>query len=278
MEDRVIQRLHQEMKSMLDDIVKVCNENNIRYYLDGGSLLGAVRHKGFIPWDNDIDIMMPYKSYCKFLQIAQKELGNQYFVQNADTDPCWNRAYTTIRKQNTTMMYPHHTRFHAHQGIFVDVFPFTFFRSRIDYIFKKIVLSFSNYVVMDDFYYATYELLKLERGKWGMLCLRLFQKIPIKIRRNLHRKMVEFIINKPSKHRAYFAQVWCTISPIQSKKCLIGQQSIVTFEGTEYYSVPDYDSYLTTLYGDYMTPIKLDKGLDNMIIDFDTNWTEYLEG
>lgn len=277
MEDLKLQKLHKVMKSMLDDVVLICEKYNIRYYLDGGSLLGAIRHQGFIPWDNDIDIMMPYRSYKRFLKIAQEELGDSYFVQNSDTDPCWNRAYTTIRKNNTTMMFANNTHFHAHQGIFLDVFPITFFKNTFDYKFKKRIISLSNYIIMDDFYYANYDLLELERNKWGMLCLKIFQMIPFGLRRKLHKSLVEFVINKSPKGRRYFSTVWCTISPLQSKNCLEGKRSIISFEGNQYYSVPDYDLYLTTLYGDYMTPVRMDKGLDNMIIDFDNSWTEYLK-
>ena len=66
---------------MLKDFIKVCDENQIEYYLDGGSALGAVRHQGFIPWDDDIDIGMTRDNYNKFLALAGKELGVEYFLQ-----------------------------------------------------------------------------------------------------------------------------------------------------------------------------------------------------
>ena len=71
---------------MLKDVVKVCDDNNITYIISSGTLLGAVRYGGFIPWDDDIDIDMPLPDYKKFLKIAQRELGEKYFVQNYKTD------------------------------------------------------------------------------------------------------------------------------------------------------------------------------------------------
>lgn len=64
---------------MLKDVVKVCDDNNITYIISSGTLLGAVRHGGFIPWDDGIDIDMPLSDYKKILKIAQRELGEKYF-------------------------------------------------------------------------------------------------------------------------------------------------------------------------------------------------------
>ncbi len=109
--------------NVLKDIAEVCERNQIQYYLYGGTLLGAIRHKGFIPWDDDIDIAMLWDDYCRFLKIAQKELGKKYFVQNYKTDKGYYCLWTTIRVNNTTSLLVGVKKLDIHWGICIDVFP-----------------------------------------------------------------------------------------------------------------------------------------------------------
>ncbi len=108
---------------ILKDVKRVCDNHRIKYYLSSGTLLGAVRHQGFIPWDDDIDIMMPYDDYRRFLKVAQGELGEQYFVQNSETDDSYAFAYTHIRKNNTAVLRDWDLMNFSHHGVWIDVFP-----------------------------------------------------------------------------------------------------------------------------------------------------------
>ena len=81
MEASVLKKLHSEEVKILDEIVRICKKNNIEYFLIGGTLLGAIRHKGFIPWDDDLDIAMPREDYEKFLKTAEKELQEPYKLE-----------------------------------------------------------------------------------------------------------------------------------------------------------------------------------------------------
>lgn len=109
---------------ILDVINKVCIENGLRYSLGYGTLIGAMRHKGFIPWDDDIDLMMPRDDYEKLLSIWNQVAPKEYILQNARTDSDFTQSFTKIRKNHTTFLQFEFERVKKyHKGIFVDIFP-----------------------------------------------------------------------------------------------------------------------------------------------------------
>ncbi len=109
---------------ILQQIDKICQKHGLVYFGIGGTALGAVRHKGFIPWDDDIDIGMPRKDYEIFLKVASKELPAGFHVQHYDTEPETPFYFTKIRKDNTQFVEYYLRDQAIHHGIFVDIFPF----------------------------------------------------------------------------------------------------------------------------------------------------------
>src|SRR5690625_4673316 len=93
---------------ILIELDRVCRENNIKYALYFGTLLGAVRHKGFIPWDDDIDVVMTREEYDKFCKIQKSKLGESYFFQNYETDPKFFRSFGRLRKNDTLYVQRHY--------------------------------------------------------------------------------------------------------------------------------------------------------------------------
>lgn len=85
-EDKNVAAAQKVMLKILVEIHRICVENDITYWLEAGTLLGAIRHKGFIPWDDDCDVSMPRKDYERFLQIAQEKLPETMFLQTKETD------------------------------------------------------------------------------------------------------------------------------------------------------------------------------------------------
>lgn len=110
---------------LLNEFQRVTNKYNIKYIAEGGTMLGAVRHKGFIPWDDDIDIMMMRSEYEKLCEIASKEFVYPYFFQIEKTDPGSLRCHAQLRNSNTTAILKGESdgNFHFNQGIFIDIFP-----------------------------------------------------------------------------------------------------------------------------------------------------------
>lgn len=104
---------------------RVCKKHGIKYVASGGTMLGAVRHHGYIPWDDDIDLMMTREEYDKLCIIAPKEFQHPYFFQTEDTDPGFMRYFARLRNSETTGIqeFEGPSNFKYNQGIFIDIFP-----------------------------------------------------------------------------------------------------------------------------------------------------------
>jgi len=113
------------MLEMLVEFDAICQKHNLKYWLDSGTLLGAVRHKGFIPWDDDIDLSMPVEDYRKFKEIAQDELSTNIFFQTKESDPNFKFDYIKLRSNRASIVEFHEEGKEVgyHQGVFVDIFP-----------------------------------------------------------------------------------------------------------------------------------------------------------
>lgn len=112
------------MLDMLEEIDRICRKHNIKYFLIAGSLLGAIRHKGMIPWDDDIDIALFREDYDRLERILPHELPPHMFMQTLATDPEYPTAHMKIRDSNTTGIYKWAIDGHFcfNMGIFIDVF------------------------------------------------------------------------------------------------------------------------------------------------------------
>ena len=110
---------------LLHEFDRVCKKYGLKYSGAFGTLLGAIRHKGFIPWDDDIDLIMFRDDYEKLCDIARKEFTDPYFFQTEDTDLGFSRPFARLRNSKTTaiQVFENSKYIHYNQGIFIDIFP-----------------------------------------------------------------------------------------------------------------------------------------------------------
>lgn len=271
MNNETLKKLQRIETSILIDIAKLCDEESITYYLSSGTLIGAVRHHGFIPWDDDIDIAMPYSDYKKFLLIGQKKLGSKYFLQTFETDANYSNNFARVRLNGTTLMRPEHSNVHMHQGIWVDIFPIIEIGKGIEYKVKRNLLDLMRFMQRDEF------LEDYKKYKGAYQVLKLFYKIDRKRRIKWHGKLMDWMGS--AKNKDHCTEVWMVRRIIYPISVIEGEAQKLEFEGHMLSVFPDYDTVLKIGYGDYMQLPPVEKRLnhgDNLIVDFDKDYSEYI--
>lgn len=125
---KVLEAVHGVQKELLKKLDQVCREQGLRYAAIHGTLLGAVRHQGFIPWDDDVDIAMPRRDYDRLLALAPQVFPEPFFLQTpANTENVFYGGYAKLRRSGTAAIEPQHRGRNCHQGIWIDIFPLDFY-------------------------------------------------------------------------------------------------------------------------------------------------------
>ena len=239
------------MVDILKDVHKICEKHDLKYFLDAGTLLGAVRHKGFIPWDDDMDIGMLREDYERFIEIAKKELPDYLFLQTFETDdkydiyqvPCKIRYNGTILiekgiSENSEM----------HNGVYIDVFPYDSL-PKSNFIYK--IQRMLSYNVLKSFIRIREipDNLTFKNEITHTFYKIIIKAFPYKRRK----KFFDFLIRWNDVNSPYMGYgldtVWSEY--IYKKEDYFNLEKL-EFEGNYFYGPKNYHSILTQLYGDYM--------------------------
>ncbi len=226
-------------------VIEVCEKLQLKYYLLGGTLLGAVRHKGFIPWDDDIDVGMPRKDYEIFIQKAQGLLPEHYFVQNCYTEGKFSMAFCKIRNSNTTFIETSVKDFKINHGIFIDIFPLDYYpqdRKKKKQFYKKKL--WWDRIIRKKF---TWKYTIKAKIKNMLLRLLTFPIAPNKAAKKLDKLFKEV---SSSDMIANYCGAWGEKEIVP--KDWYGEGVQLEFEGLKVNAPAQYDKWLTQVYGDYM--------------------------
>lgn len=237
---------------LLNELDRVCRENDIEYFLAGGTLLGACRHKGFIPWDYDIDVMMTPENFRRFCSLSEK-FGKEYFLQTPKTDKN-NHFFTKLRLNGTQMTTPMTDKLkNIHNGIFIDIFEHSYTADSVrgQKIHRLLTKTFRSLVYNKWNGSAVKGAEGQELGKLESTAATFLKTIlPMKFLEYMQFFIIDFF-KKPKKYmydgmgqnlnRGVFPSGW------------LRKKTFLEFEGKKYPVPKEYKKYLKFLYGDYMS-------------------------
>ena len=251
-DNKELKKLQKVLLEMLDEVVRLCDKYHLDYFISGGTCLGAVRHSGFIPWDDDIDIVMPRDDYERFLEIARDELDDKYFLDYYKTNDENHFGFAKIKKNNTSFVMGY--QYKCHNGFFLNIFPLDYNDNR-DSLKVKLSVSLARCLL---------ETLKYKDHNLSKKSLRRpIISLPFAIFSNKHiHRIIEYLYQNCNKGKHTNGAVYSgmyyykkDIYPID----VVFPYSEVTFEGKKYHAYHDTDYYLKSLYGDYMKLPPLEK-------------------
>ena len=247
--------LQKKQLEILKQFVRVCEKHNLRYFLVGGTCLGAARHKGFIPWDDDVDVGMPREDYDKFVKLQSEYEGTPYFIQTWQTDPRYCYNFAKLRDSSTTYIENYFALHRINHGIWIDIFPIDGlslkdnkprekYKNKILFIWYEVYMSYFPQM-RRKFHKRTF-----------------FKDLGINILATLswildiahyRRKICERHMRKVPYDKAVLVANFCGTNPKKEAmpKTLFEEFTKLPFEDIEVSVPKDYDAYLTYLFHDW---------------------------
>lgn len=251
------------------EVKRICEKHNIPYFILAGTLLGAVRHGGFIPWDDDIDIGMLREDYNRFLEACQTDLKEAFFLQTWDTDPEFPFSYAKVRLKGTHFVEKFSEGTKAQNGIFVDIFPYDHAPDSPEDA-KKHAQQ----------YFLCKRILWIKKGFGKNIC---HESAKQAIKYYLCRAAVFFIPYVAVKN--YFQQLQQKYNSAMTqgvvtdgayayrketiKKEWVERLEEIEFEDERFLTFKDWHAYLQHLYGDYMVPPPVEQRYGHQLLQVD---------
>ena len=257
-----IRILQQKIIGNLEAIDTVCREHGLRYYLWAGTMLGAVRHKGFIPWDDDMDICMPRPDYEQLISHWREWLPKPYEVISPETDPTYPYPFAKIEDASTTVL--ERPDFKFLEGVYIDVFPID--GAPADEQKRK--SHFKRYKFWRHLLFLRgRDPFKHGHGPRSWFPWLLHQLYSLE---DLQKKVKGFMTKYPYDESDYVCDYDDGLKGVIEKR-ILGTPQVYPFEDKQFLGVEHYDEYLSNKYGDYMKLPPVEKQIQHHFFRLDLN-------
>jgi lipopolysaccharide cholinephosphotransferase len=249
-----------------NEIKRICDLHQIKYFLDCGSMLGAIRHQGFIPWDDDMDIGMLKSEYNRFLEIAPSELGDDFFLDNYQTNPDNALVFSKVRLKGTKYIEAKGCEHSKHNEVFVDIFPYYFISdNERERKWEAVIMAGLSQAILSK---SGHRIWKGEPFTKRLKC------IPTDlIGACCSKKKMHEWINKLYYKHTETARVCIHAGSCYSywffPRTVFSEYINIQFEGNTFKIPKQYDTYLSTVYGNYMEIPPENKRITHRILELD---------
>ena len=267
--------LQEKCLEMAEYFVQFCKENDLLCYLCGGGAIGTLRHKGFIPWDDDLDFFMPRKDYEKLAQLWPQKADSRYQLSKSNENYLDRNLFITIRDTQTTCIKPYQQDLDIPHGLALDVLPLDYYPtnelSRKKQVIAALVYSLFCAQTIPEKHGGIMKL-----GSQALLALVPSKKLRYKIWKKAEAEMTKY-----TKEESDGITELCSGPYYMKKKYPISsfEDALwLPFEETELPIPIGYDAYLKTAFGDYMTPPPVEKQVghhDAVLVDLEKSYTHY---
>lgn len=255
--------------NLLKELIRICQKYGLKYYLVGGSCLGAVRHEGFIPWDDDIDVGIPREDYDNFLRFAQSELTEPVFLQTGETDEDYPMNFAKLRDSSTTFVETSLKKMNINHGVYIDVFPLDgYLDSKHSKFMNRLYMRRIN---CEYFLPNSYGISHKLKNILMKMIYPNYRKV-----RNKRELLISKVPFSESSRVTNYCGAWGEREIMPRE--YFGNGCVKRFEGLDVVIPERYDLYLSNLYGDYMKLPPLEKRVPHHyceIIDLNKSYKEH---
>lgn len=259
-----IQELRNTLLDIMDEVHRVCVENHVDYYIIGGTALGAIRHKGFIPWDTDIDIAMKRPDYDRFMKICNQKLAKCFFCSHYENTAGWYHPHALVFKKGTMIHWNReYYRKKKDIPVYIDIFPLD--RCPVEEEKKR---EQEKKVRKKLFLQSRRECILYQRNSWMVRMTKRIVSALLHIQSN---KSFNHSLDQEMKHYSdYVSSEICSMAShySYSKQCMeesiYGKPVLYAFENRAYYGPEQITVYLQKLFGDYMELPPVEKRTEYM--------------